>query len=290
MKSPDRGSPSLITLTTDFGSRDGFVGAMKGVILSLNRAASIIDITHDIPSHDIAHGAFVLGTTCLYYPPDTIHVAVVDPGVGSSRNPLLLRTPKGIFIAPDNGILSHVLTLNMDRKAQELPITLGEQPVMSRVIINVPQGCEAFILDNNEYWLGRISNTFHGRDIFAPVAAHVSKGVPPESLGTKTEQVSFLYIPQPTLVGKRLQGHVIHVDRFGNLISNLRLRGDFTGDLLVEIEGARIQGLSLSYASGGNLLAIIGSHGFLEIAVRKGSAEAQLGASTGSPVTVEYLG
>ena len=281
---------------------------MKGVILGIHPGATIVDVTHDVPPQDIAHAAFVLGTTCPYFPADTVHVAVVDPGVGTDRNPLLLVTPRGCYVAPDNGVVTHIL---MAHGALVKPDAgpMEAEAVMAPIPIDVPSGCDAYLLNRNEYWLGPASDTFHGRDIFAPVAAHLATGVLAEELGEPIDSVVCLSVPQPVAGGDAIEGHVIHVDRFGNLVSNIRLERSTEVGITVEIDGAAIHGLSSSYAGGEEralsdsfrgagldsepseslskgLLAIVGSGGYLEVAARNGSAAQQLGSAVGTRVRV----
>ena len=194
---------NVITLTTDFGTADGFVGAMKGVILSLAPQATVIDVTHGIPPHDVRAGAFALETALPYFPQNAIHVVVVDPGVGSERAAILVETEQGRFVAPDNGVLTSV----------------------------VPNDSAAHVysLDKPNYWRRQVSATFHGRDVFAPVAAHLARGVRPALLGTPRAEMVRLPWPQPHRHGDEIRGEVIHVDRFGNLITNVRLEGPRPG-------------------------------------------------------------
>lgn len=248
----------LISLLTDFGY-SAYVGVMKGVILSINPEAKVVDLCHEIAPQDIRQAAFVLYTSYKYFPPDTIHVVVVDPGVGTSRNALIVVTEKARFVAPDNGVLGFVL------EAEEF---------------------KAFRLNNPRYWLPHVSTTFHGRDIFAPVAAHLSKGVPPEEMGEPLEQITPLAFPQPRKKGNSIVGEVLFVDRFGNLITNIKGTDLPPGLPTVEIKGRSIRGLSNSYAEAEGLLALIGSSGYLEIAFKNGSAATELQAGTGCEVRV----
>ena len=276
----------MITLTTDFGWRDGYVAAMKGVILGIQPHATLVDVSHDVPPQDVPHGAFVLGTACPYFPTDSIHVAVVDPGVGTARRPLLVVTPRGRYVAPDNGLLTYVLMgLNAGDKGTWSP--QGEEgEFMRRSYALVPEGTQAYHLNRDEFWLQPVSDTFHGRDIFAPVAAHLSRGVSPEDLGDPVEEVVVLRVPPPHKQGDLLQGRVIHIDRFGNLVSNIP-SADLPEDCIcVEVGGKRIRGLTRSYAGEEELVAVAGSHGYLEVAVRGGSAAKRLGAKVGSKVIV----
>ena len=289
MALPIRKPSPIITLTSDFGWRDGFVAAMKGVILGINPSVTLIDISHDIPPQDIAHGAFVLGTTCGYFPRGAIHLAVVDPGVGTARRPILLVTPDNSYIAPDNGLLTYVLLAHQARLNTGIAETREEVAVLRPTQARLPENCSAYVLDRDEYWLKPVSSTFHGRDIFAPVAAHLSNGVPPDVLGTPVEEIVCLDVPMPSKEGSVITGRVIHVDHFGNLVSNIRPGDVIGGSVEVEIKGRRIQGLSLSYASADGLLAIVGSHGYLEISVRNGNSSKFLGATVGTSLQVRLL-
>ena len=270
----------IITLTTDFGSRDGYAAAIKGAILSVHRDVTIVDLSHEVPPQDVAHGAFLLGAVCPYFPPDGVHLAVVDPGVGAERLLVLLVTPHGSYLAPDNGLLTYVLMAHED--GGEAPGVQGEE---------IPDGCRAYSLDRREYWLHRVSDTFHGRDILAPVAAHLAAGVPPEDLGEPLDSLVRLAVPRPRAVGGQWEGQVIYVDRFGNLVSNIRLETPTGWDgFEVGIGGALIRGLSRSYAGAEGLLAIVGSSGYLEVAAKNGSAARQLAAGVGSKVVLRPAG
>ena len=279
---PDTGLPRLIVLTTDFGDIDGYVGVLKGVILSINPQAALIDLTHSILPQNLIQCSFVLGTSAHYFPPKSIHVIVVDPGVGTDRDLLLLETPDATFIAPDNGVLSEILSKN-DSSYQ----------ARATGYFQVPSNCEAYVLTESEVWLKPVSNTFHGRDILAPVAAHVSLGMPASQLGRKVDSVFFLSTPIPTCEAEMIRGQVINIDHFGNLITNI------TKDLLVNssklqvhIKGTKIPELSTNFAGGlgsklsPGLVSLIGSHGYLEIAVKNGNAAKILSVDVGEPVLV----
>ena len=268
----------MITLTTDFGTADPYVGVMKGVILGINPRASFVDISHQIEPQSISEGAFIIGSSHKYFPKDTIHVVVVDPGVGTERKALLLVTPHASFVAPDNGILSYVLAEGFEEEPNK---SFGSQ-------VTPPPGYKAYHLNNEEFWLNPVSSTFHGRDIFAPVAAHLSRGVPAHELGQETKRVTWLNHRQPYRDGTVLVGQVVHIDRFGNLITNIRadlFAGQ--GPITVDVKGHRIPGLDSSYEAGACVLAIVGSHGALEISVRNGSAAESLKAQVGDPVRVD---
>ena len=276
-------SPPIV-LTTDFGLSDPYVGVMKGVVLRINPNAPLIDLTHLIQPQNVRHGSFLLGTSHGFFPQGSIHVAVVDPGVGTARRPLLLETPTARFVAPDNGLLSFVVAEHLDAPP-ELP---GR--------ITVPLGLSAYHLTNSDYWLQPLSHTFHGRDVFAPVAAHLSLDVPPSSMGSPANDMVWLPIQQPIAVGNSLSGEVVYADHFGNLVTNVP--GDLlmdNGKVEVQIAERTIYGLSETFHGGHadtndttNLIALVGSLGYLEIAVPDGNAAAALGAGPGAAVSVDF--
>ena len=253
---------TIITLTTDFGTADGFVGAMKGVILSLAPHATLVDITHGIPPHDIRSGTFALETAIPYFPPDAIHVAVVDPGVGSERAAILVETERGRFLAPDNGVLTSVVP-HID-------------------------AARVYALDRPEFWRPAVSATFHGRDVFAPVAAHLANGVRPEQLGTLTTRMERLSWPQPQRCGDEIRGEVIHVDRFGNLITNLRLEdlGKETKDVRFRVRDLEIRGITPHYAAGNGLIAVVNSGGRIEFALPSAPAARTLDIDVGEEIRI----
>ena len=279
-------SSPIITLLTDFGSSDGYVAAMKGVILGINRDVTLVDVSHDVPPRDVGHGAFVLGTTYPYFSPDSIHVAVVDPGVGTSRYALLVITPGGRFLAPDNGLLTYVLREHVRPDAPDTGDASAGAGFMEPVETEVPRGCSAYELTEREYWRHPVSDTFHGRDIFAPVAAHLSLGLAPEKLGQRIVEVSCLNIFPHARRGDTLGGWILFVDGFGNLVTNVRPSQVGASDLEVEIGGVRVRGLAGSFAEGEGLRVLVGSHGFLEIAEKNGSAALRLCAKVGTRLTV----
>ena len=269
-----------IVLTTDFGLDDPYVGVMKGVVLGINPGARFIDLTHQIRPQNIGQAAFVLGTSYRFFPTGAIHVVVVDPGVGTSRHASLLVTPLGRFLAPDNGVLSQVLRdyLNV--------------PPQGAGKVEVPASLSAYKLTNSRYWVHPVSQTFHGRDIFAPVAAHLSLGVNPGDLGEQLSHLCWLPSPQPIRRDNNVHGEVINVDRFGNLVTNIPASMLVeTPGLHLNIRGQVIKGLSQSYHENEQyaevgLVALLGSHGYLEVAVQDGSAALSLDIGVGEPVQV----
>lgn len=252
----------IITLLTDFGISDNYVGIMKGVILGINPHAVIVDITHNVPPQDVWTAAYLLSTAHPYFPAGTIHVAVVDPGVGTSRRAIAVETERAFFVAPDNGLLTPILK---------------EEGVRKIVALTEPR-----------YWLPSPSATFHGRDIFAPVAAHISCGTPLEEMGAPVNDPVLLDWPYPhKSPDGSIVGHVLHIDRFGNLITDIR-RQDLSGDVVVEVAGCRIRGLKRTFAEvePGEPLAYIGSTGRLEIAIRQGNAAQTFGIRRGNEILV----
>jgi len=263
--------PPLVTLTTDFGTADPYVGVLKGVLLSIERSLVVVDITHELPPHRIAPAAFLLREVCPRYPAGTIHVAVVDPGVGSARRPLLLAVGGHFYVGPDNGIFG-LLLRDFGRSG-------------------------AWRLTNPRYFLEpEPGSTFHGRDIFAPAAAHLARGVPPEEFGPAVEDPLPLDLPPRRAEAGRLEGRVLWVDRFGNCITDLSrdiIRDWARGTpFRVRVAERTLSGLSPCYASvpEGSLLALYSSFGTLEIAGNQARADRCLGIGPGSPVVLEKPG
>ena len=271
----------MITLLTDFGTRDSYVAEMKAVILRLDPRATIVDITHEVAPQAVAEGEVVLGRALRVFAPDAVHVGVVDPGVGTDRRALLLVTPDGRFLAPDNGLLTYAV-----RDAPEYEEAIASVEFLQTAAMPVPAGCAAYRLSNEALWRKPVSDTFHGRDVFAPVAAHLSLGLPPQDVGEPVASLACLSIPHPRRRGDEIAGHVVHVDRFGNLVTTIGCDALAERDAEVVVRGHSIRGISRSYAEGGELLAIIGSGGSLEIAARDGSAARMLGVGVGEPVVV----
>lgn len=270
-----------ITLTSDFGDRDPYVGIMKGVILGINPEALLIDLCHQVTPHGVAEAAFIVGISHRYFPPGTIHLVVADPGVGSQRRSIVLATSGAFFVAPDNGVLSYVVY-----EAERDSGARGQsQPGPGPVALLAP--LKAVAITNPRYWLSSVSATFHGRDILAPVAAHLSLGTPLEAFGEEVNSVLCLPPPRPQPhPDGALLGHVLHVDSFGNLITDIRQEHLPGGPLHLEVAGRSIQGLSPYYAAGEGLMAVVGSSGYVEVAVQQGSAACLLGVGRGEPVRV----
>jgi S-adenosylmethionine hydrolase len=252
-----------IALLTDFGARDYFVASMKGVILSIDPAAVIVDLTHDIPPQNISEASFTLRACYRDFPPGTIFVAVVDPGVGSERRAILAEAGGRFFIAPDNGLLSFIL--------------------------DSESAARVFQICNPEFSAAHISGTFHGRDIFAPAAAHLSRGVAPAQFGPLISDPQRIPAARPKrMSASEIEVLIIHTDRFGNLVTNLS-RNDLPGNFTLEI-GGRIIGAHRQFyaeAEPGEVFSIWGSAGFLELSVRDGSAKDLLGAQTGDIVRIK---
>lgn len=281
-----------IVLATDFGLADAYVGMMRGVIADINPAARVIDLTHGIGAQEVRHGAVVLADACGYFPAGSIFVAVVDPGVGTDRAAILLETPDHRWLAPDNGLL----TLVCRRYAAAFGDTdAADNPEAATPIVSpLPPDCRAWRLTNPAYWRQPVSRTFHGRDVFAPAAAHLSLGVSPDAMGAPAAAIAALPMPIPRRRNGAVQGQVIYADAFGNLVS------DITADIIdalgnapltVSIAGHDIAGLSASFhdppGPAGELRALVGSHGRLEVVVVDGNAARTLGAGGGAIVTVD---
>jgi S-adenosylmethionine hydrolase len=272
----------IITLTTDFGYDDAYVAAVKGAILSTNPEANIIDISHSIEPQNILQAAFILSAAYRYFPKQTIHTAIVDPGVGSERRGIILKTPSALFVAPDNGILSYIID-------DLFPIESGSPTQYTHDLKEIvfKSGLEAVAITDPRFWRHPVSPTFHGRDIFAPVAAGLSLGISLYEFGEKIRSLNVLSIPKPYLDTEgNLVGQVLHIDRFGTLITNIK-NNDLPGkDVLVEVAGHCIQGISSYYAQNEGVMAITGSSGYLEVSLRDGSASDFLGAVVGDEIKV----
>jgi len=256
----ERAAP-IVTLTTDFGTRDAYVAAMKGVILGIVGAVRLVDVSHEVAAHDVTEGALALEAAAPFFPPGTVHLAVVDPGVGTARRGLAIVTDTARFVGPDNGLFT--------------PFLEGA-------------AWRAFELTPAEYRLRPVSRTFHGRDVFAPAAAHLALGVSPERLGPRVEDPVRLHWSTVRETHGAVAGTVLHVDRFGNLVTSIRAEA-FEGFGAVSV---RLVGRALPFVgtygdlTPGQAGALVGGSGRLEIAVREGSASARFRARRGTPVVV----
>jgi hypothetical protein len=257
-----RGGPALITLTTDFGTTDPFVGIMKGVIAMRAPGEQVVDLSHGIPPQSVLAGALVLRAAVPYFPARAIHVAVVDPGVGTARRAICIETADAWFIGPDNGLLS--LAAPLERALRVVEIT------------------------NDAYLLSPRSRTFHGRDVFAPAAAALASGIAPAALGPERTEMAELTLPVPVRDGRAIRGEVIYVDGFGNLATNVEAAMLPARVVYVEIGRHAISRVVDTYAAvdPDTVLALVNSWGVLEIAVRNGDARRRLGAEVGTPVTI----
>lgn len=265
----------IITLTTDFGLKDHFVGVMKGVILRINPHARIVDLSHEVEPQNILEGAYIVKSSYRFFPKDAIHVCVVDPGVGTGRRPIIIKTGYGIFVGPDNGVFSYILHDLLPENAFES----GRARLSGEV--------RAFVI-RPELMLGKISRTFHGRDVFAPCAGYLSLGKKPEEVGEEVGELVAFPPQKPKIEGRVIRGRIIHIDKFGNLITNIP-EELLEGEVEIEVKGRVIRGISSSYEEGEGLLGIMGSDFTLEIALRRGSARDLLGARTGDEVIVRLL-
>jgi S-adenosylmethionine hydrolase len=257
---------SIITLTTDFGTSDHLVGAMKGVIANINPAARVVDINHHVTPFDILDGALSIGGAYSYFPARTVHIVIVDPGVGTQRRPLMVSGEKQFFIAPDNGVLSTVY----DRES-----------------------CSVRHITSEHYFLNPVSPTFHGRDIFAPAAAWLSKTAQTEPFGEVVTDFVRFKLPTPKEVNNTLKGVVLRVDTFGNLMTNFKVEhlppaAVESCEVHFSIAGKEVRDLVRTFGLGGpgQPVALIGSSGYIEIAINRGNAARALGANRGAEVTL----
>ncbi|HHB90686.1 MAG TPA: hypothetical protein ENK60_05200 [Anaerolineae bacterium] len=264
---PPRNNPPPITLITDFGLADGYVGAMKGVILDILPWSQVVDITHEIAPQNVRQAAFVLYSVAPYFPEGTVHIVVVDPGVGTERRPIVVFTDRAAFVGPDNGVFSWIYRTQKVREIRELTNPYYQRP--------------------------QVSATFHGRDIFAPFAAHIAAGVPAPSIGPAiTDPIQF-DIPDPVVQEDgSIRGEVIHIDGFGNIITNI------TEGMLIEADhwAFELPGMQVvdfrpayGYVEEGAALALIGSMGYAEIAIRNGHAARTLNANVGMSVVARPI-
>ena len=268
-----------IALTTDFGLSDPYVGVMKGVIAGINPDARVIDISHQVQPQNIFHGSMLLATSYSYFPPGTIHLAVVDPGVGTDRAPVIVVTPEAYFVGPDNGLVSGILQKYMS----QVEVKNGQ--------ISVPEQCMALKITRSDLFLKPLSKTFHGRDIFAPIAAYISLGTSVDSLGTRVEKVVSNAIYPVTHADGRIIGSVVYIDHFGNLITNIEnVMLEAFSDVTVQI-GDNVTFLrdifnETGFPQQNDMIALPGSNGYLEIALPNGNASLTFKISAGAEVTV----
>jgi len=267
----------LICFLSDFGLHDGYVGVVKGVILSIDPVARIVDLSHAVPPQDVRSGAFLLMASVPYFPRGTVYLAVVDPGVGGQRRAIAIETGGYRFVGPDNGLFGWAL-LRLVRGAE-----LALEPDGDR--LRLGEGASAVSLSRPRFWRPEVSATFHGRDVFGPVAAHLSRGVALDELGERIEAIRTLPFPRPVEVEGQTKGEILYVDRFGNLITNLE-GSALPPDATIRIGDRAIAGLSPHFQQDVDLIALIGSSGLLEIAVPSGSAAARLGVAVGAIVSV----
>lgn len=255
----------IITLTTDFGTKDGYVGAVKGVIKRINSDVEIVDITHEIEPFDILGAAFVLNNFYKFLPPETIHLVVVDPGVGGKRQPLLIKSEDFYFVGPDNGVFSF--------------------------LYENEQITEMIVLTNKKYFLTKVSSTFNARDVFAPVSAYLSLGLDVKEFGNDAKGCLKLKVPQVKLTKKSLMGEIIHIDSFGNLITNVETKVLESKTITrIAVGKNKIKRIAQSYFDipEGKVGAVVGSSGFLEIAMNKGNAQKVTTGIIGNSVTVTF--
>ena len=258
----------IITLTTDFGLSDHFVGTIKGVILGICPGAEIVDISHDVGAFGITEGGYLIGQAYPYFPHGTVHVVVIDPGVGTSRRPILVEAAGQRFVAPDNGVLSFVFARE-EHKVRWIT--------------------------TQKYFLKNVSQTFHGRDIFSPVGAHLARGIAPARMGKPIQDYMRLYLEKPVRTARRgWTGAVLTVDRFGNLITNFPA-GDFPEldkrpfEVSVGLQTVHRLARNYSECGPGELFVIVGSSGYLEISSSQASAAKLLGCGAGAPVELRIL-
>jgi len=259
----------IVTLITDFGLLGEYVGAMKGAILKVNPRCQVVDVTHQIAPQDVLQASFILKNTYPYYPSGTIHVVVVDPGVGSSRRPIILEKEEHIFVGPDNGVFTFVLS--------------GKGKT------------EGYEITRREFFLAPLSDTFHGRDLFAPVAGYLSLGMEPDQFGPPAGDFLQAQWPKPQVRGKKLVGRILFCDSFGNLITNISRQeyGRLVEGRPLQIKGRgwQIGRVYRTYSQGGpgQPMALFGSTGLLELSINRGNAEKTLGLKPGNLLTVSLL-
>jgi S-adenosylmethionine hydrolase len=259
----------VITLTTDFGTKDGFVGVMKGVILGIAPEAKLVDISHEISPQNVREAAYTLARQVFYFPEGTIHVVVIDPGVGTDRRPIAAQIGDQYFVGPDNGVFSPLY-----EKAEE-------------------QGWPLKIVhtDNHKYWLDTISNVFHGRDIFSPVGAHLAAGVALEELGPEINDPVRFEVPKPQRTEKGWRGEVMHIDHFGNIASNIhRTHIGEAKVAKVKVNDVVLDGMVKTFGEApvGELASLFSSINYVIVSEVNGNAAARLGTQVGDEFVIEF--
>lgn len=258
----------IVTLLTDFGHDSPYVASMKGVLLSISPGLTLVDISHAVPPQNVRHGAYVLAEASRWFPEGTIHIAVVDPGVGTERKVVYVEAGSQCYIAPDNGLLGEVVR---------------RDPPTKMIALTEPK-----------YWLFEVSHTFHGRDIMAPAAAHLSLGVDPAALGEPLDSLECLAEPAAQCQPGRIAGEIVWIDHFGNLVTNIEaaMLDEALAARSVDVQFGRHGAAALVRTYGdaapGELVALIGSNGRLEVAIVNGSAAQQLGGAVGDEVTIAW--
>ena len=277
--------PNFIALLTDFGTKDYFVAAMKGAILSINKNAQIVDLTHEIEPQNIKSASFMLRACYRNFPKHTIFVAVVDPGVGSSRRAILVETDEYFFIAPDNGLLNFMFNQGRSPRVSKGVNDSGSKNALTNVRASA---FKIYELSNKQFLAPIVSATFHGRDIFAPIAAHLSNGVNPNEFGSELTDYKRFEEAKPRKISEtEIEAEIIHIDRFGNLITNLKTK-DLPAKFALEIGEKKIEKLQNYFAEAekSEIFMIFGSAEFLEIVAFQDSAENLLQAEVGQKIKV----
>jgi S-adenosylmethionine hydrolase len=260
----------IITLLSDFGLKDVYVAEMKAIILSIHPEAQIIDVSHQVGKFNIMEGSFVLASVIPFFPSGSIHLAVVDPGVGTPRRPLIIETKKNLFVGPDNGLL--------------IPAAQKESI------------CHVYQISNARFMLPQVSRTFHGRDVFAPAAAYLARGCDPSEFGPEIHDFQISQFPNPVITRKRIHGEILYIDGFGNLVSNLSAadleKSGIHEGAIIEVKlGKDLSVIKLCSAYGevppSTALALIGSHGFLEISLNQGKASEEFKVKRGDPLRIK---
>lgn len=272
----------VITLTTDFGINDGYIASLKGVILDINPSATVIDICNTIKPQNILQASYIINGVFSYFPEKSIHLVIIDPDVGSKRKAIILSVLSHYFIAPDNGVMSFIL--NRFIKSSKYNKSTGEFAITRK---KIPDNTEATAITNSLYWNKKISPVFHGRDIFAPVAAYLSSGLPASSFGASVHYLNTYNNLQPYKNSSgEIIGKIIHIDNFGNIITNIEARHLSRTHISVLVGGIVIHGINKYYAEKDDFIALLGSSDYLEVSLRNGNASAKLGVTIGDMAVV----